>query len=345
MIYEKRVSIQWIKAIFASAKALGINTEEILTNANIEINFETNQPAYLSLQQTQVIWQQAEKLSRHEHFGLMMGQAFRPSYFHVVAYLAMTSRNLKQAYEHFIKFLPLISEAAALSLYYESDQVCITFTPQADQTPFSRHQYESALTLLLTFTRSLIGDAKLAPKRVLFQHSAGPDLALYKQIFSITPEFKQSKTCIYFPAQYLEKALADSDVSLNRLHLSHANQLLTNHLKRSWRDHTYLGIHQLGVINISKNQLAQHLNVSPRTLQRRLSEEDTNFQQVLDEYKAEQAHNMIAYSEIAFKKIALELGFAEASTFYRAVNRWFKCTPKALRQAGQEKVIQDSRPV
>ncbi len=333
----KRVSIHWVKAILAAAKTLGIETEQILNATQITLNLEKNQPSYLSLEQTQIIWQQAEKLSNHDHFGLIMGQAFRPSYFHVVAYLAMTSANLKQAYLHFLKFFPLISEAANLSLHYEGKQACIVFTPQIDQTPFSRHQYESALTLILTFTRWLIGNDTFSPTNVMFEHPQGTDLTLYQKTFSVIPKFNQAKTCIYIPAKALEHELVDSDTDLNRLHLEHANSLLARHLNRSWQEVTRMTIMQLGIPDISKQGVAQQLNISPRTLQRRLKEEDIHFQSLLDEMKKELSLKQITETDIPFKRIANELGFAEASTFYRAIKRWFNTTPQTLRQRGRHK--------
>lgn len=329
---EKRVSIHWIKAILASAKVLGIETKRVLSEAKIELDLENNQPNYLTLEQTQTIWLQAEKLSNHENFGLVMGQAFRPSYFHVVAYLAMTSANLKTAYDHFIKYLPLITEAATLSLHYEGDQVCIVFTPQIDNEPFSRHQYESALTLLLTFTRWLVGNETLTPNKVMFEHSPGPNLALYKRVFSLTPTFNQAQTCIYFSLHLLNTELIDSDVNLNKLHLLHAERLLVNHQKRNWEEMTLFAISQLSPHHWNKKSVAQQLNISSRTLQRRLSEEGTHFQKLLDEHKREQALYLIRNTDLAFKIIAIQLGFSEPSTFYRAVSRWFSSTPQVLRQ-------------
>ncbi|MGB0941921.1 MAG: AraC family transcriptional regulator ligand-binding domain-containing protein [Marinomonas sp.] len=331
-----RVSIHWIKAILASAKSLGIETEVILSKAQIALDLDNNQPEYLSLQQTQKIWYQAEQLSGHEHFGLIMGQAFRPSYFHVVAYLAMTSSNLKEAYQHFIKFLPLITEAASLSLHYQGNQICIVFTPQIEQTPFSRHQHESALTLLLTFTRWLVGDVSLVPNKVMFEHDITSNISAYKDVFKLEPEFNQKQTCIYFPITLLDKELIDSDASLNQLHLSHAQTLLASHQNRNWRDKTQLVFSQFNGLDLSKKAVADHLNISPRTLQRRLQEEGCSFQSLLDEHKREQAIHFIRHTDLAFKVIALQLGFAEPSTFYRAINRWFNKTPQALRQESKK---------
>lgn len=89
----KRVSIHWVKAILAAAKSLGFEEQEILGDLDFSLDLDKNQPAYLTLDQTQDIWQKAESLSGHPFFGLLMGEKVRPSYFHAAAYVAMTVKT------------------------------------------------------------------------------------------------------------------------------------------------------------------------------------------------------------------------------------------------------------
>lgn len=86
---------------------------------------------------------------------------------------------------------------------------------------------------------------------------------------------------------------------------------------------------------LSREQVADKLNVSTRTLQRRLQEEDTSFLDILDEQRKQKAQELIFNTHKSLKEVAMELGFAESSTFYRACHRWFNDTPSALR--GREK--------
>lgn len=332
---HKRVSIHWVKAILQAAQSLGVEPESILQAIKLPLDLDANEPAYLTLDQTQDIWDLAEEKSGHDYFGLLMGQRVRPSYFHAVAYLAMTSANLMKAYESFSAYMPLISEGAALDMAFEGQSIWIRFTPKPDNKPFSRHQHESIMALLLEFSRWLLGDDSLTPMQVTFEHSAGPDISVYKSILSVVPKFNQAQTAIQFPKKYLKQRLKESDAGLHALHKAHADQMLAAHTNTSWRAKVVHSILASRHFQLSREQVAADLNVSSRTLQRRLQEEGTNYLDILDEQRKQKAQELIFLTNRSLKEIALDLGFAESSTFYRACHRWFNDTPKALRQKQQ----------
>lgn len=328
----KRVSIHWVKAILAAAKSLGYQESTVLGVLSSSLDLDNNKPEYLTLDQTQTIWENAEALSGHPYFGLLMGERVRPSYFHAVAYVAMTSENLLKAYESFIHYLPLISEGGAMRLAYEGDKAWIYFNPQIDAKPFSRHQHESVISLLLSFSQWLLGDTVLMPTDVHFFHESGPDLTEYKRIFGIEPKFNQNHTGIQIHRDSLKRVLVESDIGLNNLHRAHADQLLAAHTNTSWKAKVIQIIVTRGQYNMSREKMADYLNVSTRTLQRRLKEEGTSFLDVVDTQRKQKAEELICKTRKSLKEVALDLGFSESSTFYRACHRWFEETPHVLRQ-------------
>ncbi|MFY0640607.1 MAG: AraC family transcriptional regulator [Bermanella sp.] len=328
---HKRVSIHWVKAILAAAQSLGVEPSVILQELELHLDLDANEPAYLSLDQTQDIWAKAEEKSGHDFFGLMMGQRVRPAYFHAVGYLAMTSENLMQAYENFMAYMPLISEGAELGMSFEGENVWIHFSPKPDNKPFSRHQHESIIALLLAFSRWLLGDESVQPLQVTFPHAPAPDLGFYQTVFSIIPKFKQTQTAIQFPKVILKRTLRESDAGLHALHKAHADQMLAAHGNTSWRAKVIHCIVASAHFQLSREQVADKLNVSTRTLQRRLQEEETSFLEILDEQRKQKAQKLIFNTHKSLKEVAMELGFAESSTFYRACHRWFNDTPSALR--------------
>jgi AraC-like DNA-binding protein len=331
----KRVSIHWVKAILSAAKSLGFEEDVILKDLDFLVDLDKNQPAYLTLDQTQDIWAKAESLSGHPFFGLRMGELVRPSYFHAVAYVAMTSENLLKAYQSFIHYMPLISEAGRMNMAFEGDKVWIYFDPKIDTKPFSRHQRESVVSLLQAFSRWLKGDSSFEPTDVHFVHEPGPGMAEYQRIFGLTPKFNQSLTGIQFKRELLAKSLVESDVGLNALHQTHADQLLAAHLNTSWKAKVIQIIVTSGIYNVSRERVADHFNVSTRTLQRRLKEEGTNFLEVVDAQRKQKAHELICKTHKSLKEVALDLGFSESSTFYRACHRWFDQTPNSMRQGAE----------
>ncbi|WP_396589259.1 AraC family transcriptional regulator [Bermanella sp. R86510] len=328
---HKRVSIHWVKAILAAAESLGIASDAILRQVHLNLDLDRNEPAYLSLDQTQDIWLAAESLSGHESFGLLMGQNVRPAYFHAVAYVAMTSENLMQAFASFQRYMPLISEGAVLTLSHENSRVWVEYTPVPDHKPFSRHQHESVMALLLAFSRWLLGDEAIVPVAIHFAHGPGPDRQTYEDVFGIPPKFNQTITAMEFEKSVLKRPLKESDAGLHALHKAHADQLLAAHSNTSWKAKVVKTLVESGQYNLSRDQVASKLNVSTRTLQRRLHEEGANFIEIIDQERKVKAQELITKTDKSLKQIAEDLGFAEPSTFYRACHRWFGCTPKALR--------------
>jgi AraC-like DNA-binding protein len=78
--------------------------------------------------------------------------------------------------------------------------------------------------------------------------------------------------------------------------------------------------------------VARQLNMSARTLQRRLAEEGETYQGLLDRARKETASRYLSRSNLAIGEVAYLLGFSEPAPFHRAFKRWFGVTPERFRQ-------------
>ena len=78
-------------------------------------------------------------------------------------------------------------------------------------------------------------------------------------------------------------------------------------------------------------QVAANLNLSVRTLQRRLKEEGLTYKIVLDELRKQFALDYIKNKELSVKEIAYLLDYAEPSSFIRTFKRWTGKSPNVYR--------------
>jgi AraC-like DNA-binding protein len=78
--------------------------------------------------------------------------------------------------------------------------------------------------------------------------------------------------------------------------------------------------------------IARQLGTTSRTLQRRLQEEGTSFQQVLDEVRREVAVTHMRGRGATIDEVAFLLGFEKSSSFHRAFKRWTGVTPGEFRK-------------
>jgi AraC-like DNA-binding protein len=81
-------------------------------------------------------------------------------------------------------------------------------------------------------------------------------------------------------------------------------------------------------------QVAANLNLSVRSLQRRLSEEDLTFSTVLEELKRQFALDYLQNERLSIKEIAYLLDYADASSFIRSFRRWMGVSPEQYRLDG-----------
>jgi AraC-like DNA-binding protein len=84
----------------------------------------------------------------------------------------------------------------------------------------------------------------------------------------------------------------------------------------------------------SVESLARELGVSSRTLQRRLTENGTSYQQRLDGVRQRISRHLLQSTDLALGEIAYFLGFEEINSFWRAFSQWEGVTPKQWRARG-----------
>ena len=80
-----------------------------------------------------------------------------------------------------------------------------------------------------------------------------------------------------------------------------------------------------------------------RTLQRRLHQDGTSFQDLLDEIRRALALRMLAERRMPVARIACDVGFSEPSAFHRAFKRWTGLSPDAWRVQRRARLVSTAR--
>jgi AraC-like DNA-binding protein len=82
---------------------------------------------------------------------------------------------------------------------------------------------------------------------------------------------------------------------------------------------------------IDEAEIAAAINLSQRSLQRRLSEQQMPFTRVLEDTRRELSREYVRDPQRSINEIAYLLGFAEPGNFSRAFKRWYGKTPSQYR--------------
>jgi AraC-like DNA-binding protein len=79
--------------------------------------------------------------------------------------------------------------------------------------------------------------------------------------------------------------------------------------------------------------VAASLHMHPRTLRRRLAEEDTSFRAITNDVRATLATGLLAQVGLTVEQVARRLGYAETAAFNHAFSRWFGVAPNEYRRS------------
>lgn len=84
--------------------------------------------------------------------------------------------------------------------------------------------------------------------------------------------------------------------------------------------------------------MAAELNMSPRTLQRRLAKLGTTHSELVIKAKMVRACQLLSQPNLKIQEIALETGFRSTSSFSRAFQRWSGIPPSEFRKTVKSEI-------
>ncbi|MES5820606.1 AraC family transcriptional regulator [Streptomyces sp. RG80] len=88
----------------------------------------------------------------------------------------------------------------------------------------------------------------------------------------------------------------------------------------------------LGTVPVRIDLVAGWLHTHPRTLQRRLAQEGTSFQAILDDVRKSTAHRLLTGTDMPFSQVASLSELSGQAALTRASRRWFGRTPTQVRR-------------
>jgi AraC-like DNA-binding protein len=147
-------------------------------------------------------------------------------------------------------------------------------------------------------------------------------------------EFSADADEVVFPRQFASLPVVSHDPFLNTLLLQYAEEALASRspARENFRAEIEKVLTQLlphGRAGAS--EVARKLGVSPRTLSRKLREQNATYAEILDGFRVALARRYLAERELPVSEIAWLLGYQELSSFTHAFKRWTGSTPRQFR--------------
>lgn len=262
---------------------------------------------------------------------LRVAEELTPRHWGVFAYAAMTCETLAQVVVILERYERLIDEANDSRLVVSGGRGALQWLPRIDRPAPALMQL--ALASWVVFARRYTGRTEVSAD-VDFTFPAPADTRTYQRIFGGQIRFSQPVTQLSFPLEHLQLPITHHDADTHRLLLSQArSQFAALDTERSVVALVRQAItRHLSSGKVTLEQLAEVLQMAPRTLQYQLEHSGTHFRQVLDEVRRELACIYLEDPDMALVDVAFLLGYSEQSPFTKAFKRWTGETPGEYRR-------------
>lgn len=171
------------------------------------------------------------------------------------------------------------------------------------------------------------------PLAVFFEHPAPASVAEHEAHFGCPVHFATDRDALLVSDATLKTPNKVGDAAIARFFDTHLEADLAkldddDSLERQVRVRISRSLSE-GTPAIS--DVARHLHMSGRTLQRRLGEQGLSFQTLLDQTRRRLAERLLRETDYSLAEVAFMTGFAEQSSLTRAFKRWAGRTPRSYR--------------
>jgi AraC-like DNA-binding protein len=278
------------------------------------------------------IIERAYQLTGDRALGLHLGKRLNLSAHATVGQAFMTCETLEQVLNFFLKYYRILAPALEID-YRQLDGRCwITIHPPREDLAVE-FSYELFFAAFVHSLNLLINNPGLE-YRVEFPYPAPDYVDEYRELFGDDLAFNCRQGRISIPEEWLDAELPSSNPALLALYDQECRRLLADLEEGdSLTEQTLQLLRKLEGHYPQMPQVADMLNISPRTYRRRLAAENTSFQQLLDSVRAEHATHYLQSTRLPLASIAFMVGFNDVSNFRRAFMKWTGRSPREVRES------------
>jgi AraC-like DNA-binding protein len=330
----------WVKAVVESLEPEGLDVVALCSEAGLNLAALSDPDARFPTDSVSRLWEVATARSANPCIGLASWRTAKPAAFDVVAYTMMSAPNLLGLLHRLVRYIRIVSDAASVSVSEDRDGYRLILEIAGDKlaVPWQRVAFD--LLTLLSFCR-WVAARDLVPLVLELASVSSDDLRRFPNSFQCplrvnTPAnallFSRTDAMLSLPTA--NRLLADTHEQIADAHLRQLDSGQTRHRVRA------IIARRLPHGELSRAEIAEALAMSERTLHRRLTDEGTSFQILLDETRRGLAESYIGRADLSLADVAYLLGFRDQSGFYRAYKRWFGAPPRQHRVVSRQ-VLQE----
>jgi AraC-like DNA-binding protein len=312
----------------------GLSIDDAIASLRLSKSALSSPATRVSLNQIIECYRIADRLSHNPQFAYNAGLQLHVSAYGMYGFAILSSRNYRQTMNFAVKYHQLATPIVELEFKEQSGCGIWTFSPlpnpRIDACVY-KFIVEMHFGIILSLHRDFMGPS-FAARELHVTYAPSVDVPKYSDIFGCPVLLGQSENRLLFDAARL-----DGTPTLgNEITYSTVVGLCDGLMEEFRLRIGFVGkVRQALMANLmrttSLDDIASNLNMSARTLRRRLQKENTSFRELVDALRKDIAIKYLRDTDLTVEDIAEALGFSDGANFRHAFRRWTKAAPHEFR--------------
>ena len=325
------ISMRYARDLIDAAVERGVLREDLLNLASIDQALLDNPRARLNLKPFSRLYAGIVAALRDEEFGLHR-VATRIGSAEMLCRVGTTTSTFAECAQVMARACNVALGAFMVECLVEDDTIELRFHEREPDAPKRLLRYEVSLLTMYAMMSWMVGQ-RLPLLSAGFPCAAPRHPLELRNLLGRSIRFRQPYASLCFAGQARDLPVIRNANEIPRFIRRAPGSLIEALLVReSLASEVRRVLQQALPVQLSLNQVAERLAVSPRTLHRKLEESDTSFQGIKDDVRRDLALHLLSRGSTPLKQIATRLGFSDQSTFQRAFMLWTGVPPGEYRR-------------
>lgn len=333
-------SIAALRQYVRAAEHGGIDTAPLLAQAGLTLTRSQSDDARIDGARFQHFIRLLADATANPLLGLETGDFVQPGSYSVLGYITMSCSTLGEAIQYIIPYEKLVGDMGITQFLVRGNEMHLIWQCAYTDPVVRPHMIDNVIASWITYARWLSDEPTTSPTAVhLERRWPGEEAAAaYRRRWGCPVHFDSKDNRVVAPQALLSVPLRQPDPGLRKTLEAHARTQMASMTEDTrLQTRAFNAIRQQLMEGVSRQDIvAQQLNMTSRTLQRKLSQEGSSYQALLTEVRQSLAEDFLANTALPIPEIALRLGFSETSSFHRTFKRNTGMTPGEYRQKEQD---------
>ena len=309
-------------------RGYGIERQQVLAEIGCTDAELNNNEQFFAVQQYEKLLAYGSQVLSLPNIGFVHGQAVELSLWGLLGHIVAASPTLWDALSYQKRYQCLLGNAGMAYHEIDGEQVTMRWLSEPN---VSANNIEHVITAWIAFAFNYT-HTNDKPVSVHFTHSPLVDTQEYEEFFGCKVEFNAEFNGVKVQLASFSTPLTAFNEEVLSVLCCHAEQKLAAKRAAGSLD----VIRQYIIDTLPEHvpdlpEVAEHMGLSVRQLQRKFQQQQTNLTEFITHIRRNLAIAYLQQSDHKLLHISQLLGYSEQSAFQRAFKRWYGLTPQEFR--------------